>query len=411
VRILDLFQRRPRRRIRSHREPTGREPRDTAEAIAFHDLCLQLESNDLTERRRAAMLLSALTPRSAVRPLLRSYLEHGDRFILEALASYGDKLTLVAGREVANPARSTTERARLITVLGVSEDPAAMPILWQWVNDFEPAVHVAACAALANLGDGSAVELLSEALLSTDVETRRLALRATLDLDHPGIARLQREHVARYLAAGGAVPANVSVSMPLLLDPLEDVPRYLVGAIQASHRSLTIVIGPEAAEVAEHHREVLEHGLHDRSLFFATKRHSPDEQFKMLMAARDHAVDREGSRPVFVGQLPSPGSQHPPPHFLRDPGLKGYTARIVFVGQQEFAVVMEWWYYIEDRSEVDTDYHVMLTALTIGGDRMTEEERLTYEMLDDQEHDRFARALLAHRAIVGDALEGRSWLY
>jgi hypothetical protein len=88
-----------------------------------------------------------------------------------------------------------------------------------------------------------------------------------------------------------------------------------------------------------------------------------------------------------------------------------YTVRVIFVGQQEFAVVMEWWYYIEDRSEVQTDFEVVLTALTIAGDRMTEEERLTYELTRDFEHDEFARALLAHRAVVGDALEGRSWVY
>ena len=50
-------------------------------------------------------------------------------------------------------------------------------------------------------------------------------------------------------------------------------------------------------------------------------------------------------------------------------------------------------------------------ALTLAGDQFTEEEWLTYQLIGDGEHDAFARALLAHRATVGDALQGRSWMY
>jgi len=53
----------------------------------------------------------------------------------------------------------------------------------------------------------------------------------------------------------------------------------------------------------------------------------------------------------------------------------------------------------------------VLAALTLGGDRMTEEEWLTYNLADEYRREAFARALLAHRAIVGDALEGRSWMF
>lgn len=411
MRFLEAFRRRKSPPAPAPSRVAGDTPPEDEDGIAFHDLYQQVVADDRDERRRAAVLLKALTLRPAVRPLLRAYLQHGDRFLLETLASYGDKVTIVAGREVRNAARSTTERARLMTVLGETDDPAARDILWTAVGDYEAAVHVAACAALANMGDASALELLSEALLSTDVEMRRLALRATRDVEHPGVGRLQREHVSRYLAAGGAVPTNVTVSLPLLLDPERDVPRFVVEHVRTSPHPLTMVIGPDASDCAETAREALEEGLADRALFFTTRRHAPQEQFDVLMAARAQAVAERRRPAVFIGDLPSPRSLYPPPHFLIDPRDGRHSARIVFVGQQEFAVVMAWWYYIEDRSEVETDYHVLLTALSIAGDRMTEEERLTYEMLDDEQHEAFGRALLAHRAVVGDALEGRSWLY
>lgn len=391
-------------------EPAASQLHDES-PVSFHELCRQLESDDAPTRREAASLLAALTVRSAVRPLLRSYLRCGDPHVLDALESFGDKLTLVAGRAADDPRLSTTERARVMTVLGASGDEAAKPILRAAIGYYEPAVHVAACAALAELGDASGVELLSEALLSIDPEMRRLALRAALESSHPGAARLKREHVDRYLSAGGAVPANVAVAMPLLLDPDGDPPRLVAAHALKSPHSLTMVIGPEAARMSELHRDLLVSELAADKLFFTTSWHSPDEQLAVLSQAVASAARHPDGSTVLVGPLPSPQALQPPPHFLVGRPGQPFTARVIFVGQQEFAVVMEWWYYIEDESEVDTDFEVVLTALTIGGDRMTEEERLTYEMTSDFEHDAFARALLAHRAVVGDALQGRSWLY
>jgi hypothetical protein len=296
-------------------------------------------------------------------------------------------------------------------VLGASGDPGALGVLRGVVGDLDTQVHVAACAAIACLGELEGVELLDQALDGTDGGARLAALRAVHEIELPALAQLAERHVDRYLAAGGAVPKNVEVALPMLLDPDEDLPGLVASHVARSPRTLTIVIGPEMAYVAESRRDVFRRELTDRRLFFSTERHTPAEQFDLLAAARDAAAADPSGAVVLVGVLPSPGGLHPPPHFLVGAGDAGYTARIVFVGQQDFNVVMEWWYYIEDRSEVLCDYEVVLTALTLGGDRLTEEEWITYTLADEYRREEFARALLAHRAVVGDALEGRSWLF
>jgi hypothetical protein len=382
------------------------------EPIGFQEVFRHLDSTDPAEREQAATLVAALKPQSAIHPLLRAYLHHGDRALLETLALYGDKLTLVAGRTVRDPSLSPHERARLMDVLGASGDPAAIRVLrTAGLADWDAAVHVAACAALVRLGELDGVDLLDRALHGTDVNKRLYALRATRDLDHPALAPVRERHVLRYLAAGGAVPKNVAVALPLLLDPSADLPALVAAHVARSPRTLTIVIGPEAGVMAEAHRDVFERALPDHQLFFTPGRHSPTEQFDVLARARDAAATQPRARVALVGVLPSPQGLYPPPHFLVGNDGPRYTVRIVFVGQQDFAVIMEWWYYIEDESEIPTDFEVVLTALTLGGDRMTEEEWLTYHLAGEDRRDAFARALLAHRATVGDALEGRSWLY
>jgi hypothetical protein len=389
--------------------PTGGRPEE--EPIKFQDLYRQLMSGDEDVRLRAVALVEALTPPTALRPLMRSYLHYGDRRSLEALAVFGDKLTLLAGSRVYQQSLGSTERARLMDVLGASGDPGALGVLREVVGDLDPRVHVAACAAIARLGELEGVELLDQALDGTDGDARLAALRAVHELEHPALKPLAERHVERYLAAGGAVPKNVEVALPMLLDPEHDVPELVAAHVAGSPRTLTIVIGPEMASIAEEYREVFERELIGHRLFFTTDRHTPGEQFDLLAAARDAAAADPKSAVALVGVLPSPGGLYPPPHFLVGADRPSYTARIVFVGQQDFNVVMEWWYYIEDKSEVPTDFEVVLTALTLGGDRLTEEEWITYTMADEYRREEFARALLAHRAVVGDALEGRSWLF
>jgi hypothetical protein len=430
---------------------------DEGEPVRFQELYRELQSADPAVRARAVSVVAALAPPTAVRPLVRAYLHYGDPGLLAALALYGDKLTLVAGRQVRDTSLAGTERARLMDVLGASGDPGALPILRAAVGDFEPAVDVAARAALVRLGELEGVELLDQTLHGTDVTRRLYALRAARTLDHPALGPVIDRHVDRYLAAGGAVPRNVAVALPLLLDPVGDLPDLVAAHVARSPRTLTIVVGPEAANMAEHHRDVFARALPDHRLFFTTRRHDPAEQFEVLAAARDAAAEagrarlrvaaepesaeasaanaeaaeagaNAGSEPgtagpaaspaaiphvqiALIGDLPSPRGLYPPPHFLVGAAGPTYTARIMFVGEQDFNVVMEWWYYVEDESEVPTDFEVVLTALTLAGDRMTEEEWLTCQLTDEDRQEAFARALLAHRATVGDALSGRSWLF
>jgi hypothetical protein len=196
------------------------------------------------------------------------------------------------------------------------------------------------------------------------------------------------------------VPSSVDVSMPLLVDPDVDLPELIAENVRRSEHALTVVTGPGTSALSEGTREAFRLRLSDRRLTFSTPHHSSDEQSALLLAARDWASNEPQSRPTLIGPLPSPGGPRPPPHFLFASRGRPFTARIVFVGQQEFAVVMEWWRYIDDRAEVDTEFSAVLTALTLAGDAMDAEERILYSVAGEGRREAFARALLAHRASV-----------
>lgn len=368
--------------------------------VAFQDLYRQLETGDPRIRYEAASIVSALAPPSALRPLTRAYVRYGDRFLLDALRVYGEKLTLTVGRDLLHATWGPTERARLLDILGASGDRDAIPIVRRSLRDLDPAVHVAGAAALVRLGERLGVEHLEEELLSIDPDRRLLALRATRDLDHPAVAGILEQHLERYLAEGGAVPPTVAVALPMLFDPEADLPGLITRHVRRSPRTLTIVIGPQAAVLAETRRGAFAADLPDHHLYFTTPRHSPPEQLEVLTKARDRAAGNPGRPVALIGDLPSPGGPYPPPHFLTRPDGDPYSVRVVFVGEQEFAVVMEWWYYIADRSEVPTDFEVVLTALQFGAEKMSEEEAILCRLAGEARREAFARALLAHQTTV-----------
>jgi hypothetical protein len=370
------------------------------QTIRFQAVFGQLESPDGAERAAAAMLIGALLPAAAVRPLVRAYMHHADRGVLETLSLYGDKVTLVASREVADAARSGTQRARLMNILGACGDPGARAVVRQVVGDLSPVAHVAACAALVRLGDAGGVELIDQTLMSIDPDRRLLAMNAARALDDPAVATMLEGAVDRYLSAGKAVPRDVAVAMPLLLDPVADLPGLIAAHVRGGRHALTIVIGPDAAAMAERRREDLVLQLPGYDVYFTTERHLPAEQFDVLARARDKAAGGGRRRVALIGTLPSPGGNYPPPHFLLGPEGPTYTVRIMFVGQQDFSVIMDWWYYIDERSEVPTDFEVVVTALTLGGDRMTDEELAYYQLAGEDRREAFARALLAHRTAI-----------
>jgi hypothetical protein len=371
------------------------------DVISFEEMSRRLASADAAERGSAAVVLSALGSRAAIGPLIRAYVTFGDATLLQALAGYGARVTPVAARQARDLSLSPSHRARLMDVLGASGDPGAVGILKSMAGDYEPGVHVAACAALVRLGDVGGVERLSRDLVGTDVRRRTQALEALRRLDHPAAVAATEEHVQRYLAEGGAVPAKITVSLPLLVQPEAELPRLIAEAIQARPRTLSIVIGPMAALLAEHRREAFMEALPDYRLFYSTLRHTVPEQLEVLDRVRRAAVREPDARIAFIGQLPSPRGTYPlPARILARPPGRRFTVRIVFVGPDEVAIVMEWWHYLQDHPPLQAEFDVLLTNLTFGSGRMTDEERIIYRLAGERRRDEFARALLAHLKAV-----------
>ena len=102
------------------------------------------------------------------------------------------------------------------------------------------------------------------------------------------------------------------------------------------------------------------------------------------------------ARIVLVGRLPSPEGRFPLPHFLVRREGRSYSARIVVVGPQKPALVLEWWRYVTDRAEVATDLAVVLTTQVFGHGELTAEETMIQELAGNERRDEFARAVLAH---------------
>lgn len=368
---------------------------DQEEGVSYKDLMRQLSSASEQTRHDSAMLLSALGHREAIRPLIRAYLMYGDAELLGAIAAFGPKVTMLAARQARDMTLSSVQRARLMTILGRTGDPGAATLVLPHADDRDVGVHVAACGALSRLGDPRGVDRLADDLLRLDPRLRSLALEELQKLDEARADAAIEDYVQRYLATGGAVPSSIKVSIPLLVDREADLAVLIGEHVQRSEHRLTVVTGPAMDSVSESHRDELRRMLPSHRILFVTPRHSLDEQEATLEQARQMVVQGSQVRVVVVGPLPSPEAALPLGHFLVESDGSPYSARVVLIGPQRFAMVMEWWRYLSDRAEVPAELEVALTNLVFGGDDLTSEEMSLYRLCGESRRDDFARAFLA----------------
>ncbi len=370
-------------------------PTEADNGVPFSALVRQLASADDTVRRQVALLLSGLGYRGAVRPLIRAYVRDGDAALLEALRPFGARLVSEAAREVRDLALGPLQRARLMDVLGASADPGAIAVVRPVAQDDEPLAHVAACIALAALGDAEGVRLLAEDLMRQDVRSRARAIQALERIGGQEAEAVLRDHVRRYLAAGGAIPRGIDVTMPLLIDPDADVAHLVAQHIRAHPQSLEVVTGPGVEGIAERHRETLASGLPGYRLLYSTPRHSPDEQLALLQQAQELAAGQNRRRVVLVGSLPAPRSSQLPPCLGSQTGHR-LDVRIVLVGPRKPEWVLDWWRYVSNGPCSAVEMLVVLTVLVLGRSELTTEEELLQQLLEERDRDAFARAVLAH---------------
>lgn len=376
-------------------EPAGREETD----LTFRDLARRLESPTPAVRREAVPLVSALLPAEAERSLVRSYVRYGDRWLLDAVAAYGPRLTKVVARAALDNSLAPSHRARLMELLAATGDPNALRVLREALADFDPAVRVAAAAGLVGLGAEEGLHTLEAELMSPDAARRTLALTALRDRDGDEASRaLAAEQVRAYLLAGTAVPEWVGVSMPMLIDPRGDLVDHLLGVARGSDRRLTLLSGPATGSLADEHRGAFVAGLADLALYFSTERHALPEQLAILRAAC--AAAREGSRHVaLVGPVPAPSDAWPMTDlFPADPG-DPYAFLLVYAGPHKVREAQEWWEWLEDRYARRSDMEVVLTDLVLGAPRLGDEELVLHDLESELALGRdgasFARAYLA----------------
>ena len=394
--LRDRFRRIERPARRDATEPAL----EDADVIAFHDLGRRLLSPTPQVRRDAALLIASFIPAEAARPLVRAYVHTGDRALLEAVQAYGHRLTGIVAREALDYSLAPSHRGRLMEILGATGDPSARRVLQEGSRDLDRIVRVAASAALAELGDTSGLARLNKELLSNDDKRRARALEALRFVETDEARQLAAEHAQRYLAEGGAVPAEVGVTLPVLIDPDADLVALVAEMAAASEHWLTIVTGPATGRLSDLRRDDFARALPGRALYFTTDRHSLDEQREVLEGACATAASVEPRRIVLLGPLPSPADAYPSPHLLPVPRGQRYSAQVIFIGPHKFQPVMEWCVYLRDASAVPAEFHVVLTDLRFGGEgRMGEEELAVQAVVDAQElgerPDAFARAYLA----------------
>ncbi len=393
-----------RRRVTHRVVPVAPPVRDAEGGIAFHTLGRRLMSPTPAVRAEAALLVAAMCPDEAARPLVRAYVMHGDRNLLGTVRAYGHRLTPIVAREARDRSLAPSHRARLMDILGATHDPVAERVLREATRELEHAPRIAASAALVELGDRGSVDRLRKDLLSMEPGRRTMALEAVRHLESPEGAQLAEGHALRYLAEGGAVPAAVDASLPLLVDRDADLAAILVRHAASSEHRLTLLTGPASGALSEHRRGDFVAGLPEHELMFTTDRHALPERAEALEAAcvlASSATRR--SRVTIVGPVPDPADAYPSPHLLAV-GPAGYSAQVVFVGPFKLDPVLAWWRYIEEVSLVPASIHVVLTDLALGGGKLTDEELIIHGLTADRglgdREDAFARAYLAHLSEV-----------
>jgi hypothetical protein len=366
------------------------------ETASSKQLIRQLGSASAAQREDAARQLAAAKDRSALRPLMNTYLNYGDPAALEALRAYGRDLTPAATREALDISIIGPRRARLMDILGATGDPEALNAVRENVRHPDPDIHTSACAALVRLGDLSGIDELSHDLQLTDPDVRTRALRALQAFDLPAAKRAVDDHRERYLAEAGAVPHQIQISAPRLFDPDASLVRHVAELIRQAPHSLAVVVGSGAIGMATTQRPELEKLLEGQEMHFTTRRMTPEEQIEALASARDAAASDPAARVVVVGMLPSPHDSPPLPHFLVRTGSLAYTAQLIVVDPHEYNLMLDWWHYVTDQAEVPTDVAVVLAVSTPERSSISEEEHLIFQLTPEDQRDDFTRAFLAH---------------
>ncbi len=393
----------PPERYPAHPVPPGKEdvsdrPEVNVDELTAKQLVRLVGIGDKRSRAKAAEKLAELGDRTALRPLMNSYLSHGDPEVLKALRVYGDQLTTPAVREAQDPGVVGERRVRMMDILGITGSEEAVIAVRANVDPQRnsPEIHTRACVALARLGDESGIDSLAHDLELTDPSLRMMALAALQELELPSAAKAVEDHVARYLADAGAVPEQIEMSAPCLDDPNESLTQMIARRIETNPHNLTVVVGSGAKKIARVRQTDMSRALKGTDVRFSTVRLAPEEQIEILeQGVRDVLADSD-SKVVLVGTFPAPSDTPGLPHFLARPEGKTFTAEVLFADPHEYSLVLEWWHYVDDRAEVPTDFAVVLGVSRPDTSAISDEEYAICELTPADRKDDFLRAFLAH---------------
>jgi len=357
-----------------------------------------LGQSNAERREAAATALKELGDRSAVRPLINAYLNYGDAAVLDALTSFGRAVTAAAISEAHDASNVSERRARLMDVLGATGDESVANLVRDEVASSDLAVRVRACVALVRLGDLAGIDSLESDLQQAAMKDRRkAALRGLSELkDVPQAARAIEAHVNRFLGQGGAIPEKIEVSAPRLEQPDISMVGHIIGEILRTDHDLVVVIGPGATDIARSRQGDMRRGLPDHTVYFLTPQMMPDEQMTALEEARDLAATIPEHTVLVLGQLPAPNDNPPLRHFLTPGRDNTYSCKIIIVDPHGYGSLRDWWHYIEDKSQVECEFEVVLSASSPERSATSQEEYLIYQLAPEAKKPQFARALLAH---------------
>ncbi len=369
--------------------------------IGFHALAAQLLDASPDVRRGAALLVAALRPADAAPALVRAYARYGDDVLRDAARAFGPQLTAVAAREALDHSLGIGQRCRLLELLGGTGDAFAARLLREAAGDLDARVRIAAAVALLALGERDAAAGVEAVLLSPRPEHRSEALRLLRRLDLPAARTLEQAHLERFVADGGALPADITVGLPLLLDAEADLVDHLARLADDAAETLVLLAGPATGPLADRRRDAFAARLGGRQLLFSTDRHSVAEQAAQLERACTAAAAAapRGERVVLVGPVPDPADAWPGLALLSAPARSRFEACLILAGPQSLAPVLRWWGYLRTASPVDARLHVVLTDLVLGAERLGPEALAVYETwcarAGGERGDALARALLA----------------
>jgi hypothetical protein len=250
------------------------------------------------------------------------------------------------------------------------------------------------------LGEPTGIDLLRRDLDSPDAERRVLALVALESIEGRAAAAVRRAHLRRYLGGSGAIPEDVGVHAPLLIDPEPDLARILSRLVPEIDEHLVLAIGPASGGISERHRRTVVAATPHWRHFFTTPRHSSDEQMVALGAARDtarsEALRAHGTRVLLLGPVPVPSGNPPLWHLFTWLPSDEYRVRVILLGPGDYGSVLDWWHYVTDAAEVPVRLDLVVDLITLDAQRMTPEERLLHQWLEPKDRERFARAMLSH---------------